>query len=224
MEMTRLGPHAARGKIGTLAADLVQSVLPNSRRWPRTHPIPCPFDDQDGYVYPDLFWKDQTAMVEVKAGIKRFYVRVTQHRSYDWIRDNGTLPVYRPRLFYAFVHYKPAGRVGDMQEKDLTYKFESMVKSILILDSRIVDYLAIDFGDYGKDWSTPLSERMGGAWTNLYRITPARLRPFLDCPVEDVPSTVGTRVVGWPEFSRFPTRVLTHQRRPRRWHGALPFE
>jgi len=234
------GPQSARVAVGYMAEGLVATLM-GARDW--TLPgfaIPSrvaeEFDRSPYSAEPDLWCDNDSSLVEVKAGIRRFYVTKRQLRSYTWIRDQGDpakVWVYRPRVSYAFVHYelgapvKSFDTIGSLLEATLR-----SIKYILVLDSRLVEILAKEYGSWDKGSITPLSPLLGD-WAPYYRFTPSRLAPWVADPraemksrglakkrwhVRDLKRSVSTPVGVLPSV---PTLHVYPKRNHRKWEGPL---
>jgi len=223
------GPQSGRNVVGDVCEDLVADLI-GGRRWPSWPLIPVPRtvardeDGEDFLLTPDLFWPERTAYVEVKAGIAKFYVTVTQHAAYGRIRDRATDPIDRPRVFYAFVAYKPELPVGKKRAvSELVADVLAHVRFVLILDSRIVDRLASEVGSHGRDWVTPLSPMLG-AWRDLYFFTPGKIEWMLSATRRELTARFGSDQRVRDIAAAYPVRIVGPKRRARTWRGPLPFE
>ena len=183
------GPQVAKNAVGHMAEQLVSRVL-GARIWDADlPPFEVPRDvatETDGSPYgllPDAWWGRQSALVEVKAGIDRFFTTERQWRSYLWARDTqgSGLPVERPRVFYAFVayrlpqlteRYRGTHEVIDDALRGLRY--------LVVADSRLVEtYLAE--ANHRPEKTGPLSPLLG-SWAAHWSIRSHRLQEWADAP------------------------------------------
>jgi len=223
------GPQSGRTVVGDTCEAHVARLL-GARRWPDWPLLPVPRtvardDDGDDFLLrPDLFWPAETALVEVKAGIAKFYVTVVQHAAYGWLRDHGVGPVRQPRVYYAFVAYRTERKVGARRSvRDLEADVVNGIRFVLVLDSRLVDVLAADFGSHGRDWTTPLSPMLG-KWRDHYFFTPGKLEWLLSASRDDLTGRFGGGIRRTAINSGPPAVIIGIKRRSRRWLGPLPFE
>lgn len=221
------GSQYGRNIVGDLFEAMVADLL-DGRRWPGWPLIPIPRevarDDvgDDYLLQPDVFWPSESAMVEVKAGINKFYVTISQHQAYSWVRDQAKWPIAKPRVFYAFVAYRTEQKVGKRRSvQDLQEDAARNVQFVLIVDSRLLDLLLPSFGTEGRDWISPLSPMLG-AWRDRYLVTPTKLSRLMSMSRTDLTDQFGSdwRVT---DISGS-VRIIRRHRRSRRWIGPLPFE
>ena len=183
------GPHVAKSAVGYLMERIVARVL-GARVWDAALP---PFavpravaTETDGTAYgllPDVWWGQQSALVEVKAGIDRFFTTERQWNAYRWARDTQVsgLPVERPRVFYAFVAYSldqrtdrygTAHAVMDAALRGLRY--------LVVADSGLVESFVANANHRG-DQETPLSGLLGN-WSAHWSIRTRRLQVWAEHP------------------------------------------
>lgn len=184
------GPQVAKNVTGLAAERLVASVI-GARLWDGALPpfyvpraVATESDDSPYALVPDAWWPKHSALVEVKAGIARFYTTERQWKSYRWARDTPVtaLPVRRPRVFYAFVGYKLTKRsdrypgahalVNDMLQS---------IRYIVVADSRLVERFIAESGSYRTDHVGPLSPMLG-IWHAHWNIRAHRLQAWADAP------------------------------------------
>ena len=183
------GPQLAKNVVGHAVERLVSRLL-GARVWDHDMPpleVPSSVaTETDGTPYglmPDAWWGRQSALVEVKAGIDRFFATERQWKSYRWARDTAGsgLPVERPRVFYAFVAYRMsklthryagAHEVIDDALRGLRY--------VVVADSRLVESYLSDANHRGEQ-TGPLSPLLG-AWAAHWSIRAAKLQAWADEP------------------------------------------
>lgn len=179
----QIGACAGRVHIGRWAEKWVGSHLPGSRDWPDSLPYTVPhiqdaINPKEAYsFYPDLWWPAHRALVEVKAGIRRYYVTRRQLLGYQYLLDSS--PIQGIRVYYAFVPYQLQKKMVKYSLTRLEGEFSaSMGGPPTLLDLGLVSKLAEESGFWGKDTVTPLSHLLG-AWEDYARITPTKLQAFL---------------------------------------------
>lgn len=217
-------PTTARVFIGVLAERLVAEVL-DARLWDRAMPtFPVDREVATGsgggrYVLaPDIWWAREAGFVEVKAGIERFFLAERQWNAYLWAQRAGAgkLPVYQPRVFYAFVAYRlpqPAGKYPSL------YTFGEAalagVQYLLVLDSRLVAS-ELHGNTLVADWGGPLSPLLG-IYEAHYSLRAGRLSSW-GRPLPDVRARL--RDVGGRWVVRdIDTRALTLRLLAEGWGG-----
>lgn len=226
------GPADLRRITGHMGELVVREAL-GAQRWTSSaYTVPPqvathPLDPKSAYdINPDLWWPEQTALVEVKAGIKgrRYYVTKRQLDSYAWIRVHGRAPIPSPRVFYAFVcfeHPYADRRKGSARPRvaDVVKHLRQHIWHVVVADLTLVLQWSRTFGHTDHDWITPLSPKLG-AWENYYRITPTRLdRVCTTDPCAGLPDAIRRRVQHTHDGK---VRRLVIDRPPRVWHGPPP--
>lgn len=185
------GVSGAKNLVGDLAEALAGQLLGAEPWYP--HPgfdIPEEVvEGEHGYGYtlePDLFWKQDTALIEVKAGISRFYVTKKQFASYKWLRDGGLPgrhPIHRPRVYYAFMSYRTPRRSTDyLSVGDYLNAVLHTTRYMLFLDSNLVQWMADRSGS--RDFANEPESPDGIVYHPYHRITAASLEPFALFPQE----------------------------------------
>lgn len=187
---TARGPQVAKNAVGTAMERLVARTI-GARLWDQRLPaFPIPREvatEVDGTPYgllPDAWWAKQSALVEVKCGIARFYTTERQWRAYRWARDTqlSGLPVVRPRVFYAFVGYRLDRRSDKYAGAHaIVDDAIAQLRYILVVDSRLVEAFIGESPAVQEDHVGPLSPLLG-AWNAHWNIRAHRLQAWADNP------------------------------------------
>jgi hypothetical protein len=241
------GPQVAKNVVGSAAERLVARAL-GARPWdPSMPPFEVPADvatETDGSPYglvPDAWWARHSGLLEVKAGIARFYTTERQWRSYLWARDTqgSGLPIERPRVFYGFFAYSLSQRTDKYPGAHAVLDDAlSRLRYILVFDSQLVARV-IAGSSTTEDWEGPLSPMLG-AWHAHYNIRAHRLQGWAEAPrarLDELglsrwraPSIKATfraacdELVreGWARVPDVPAYVIAPCRRPRIGPAVFP--
>ena len=245
-----VGPQVAKNAIGLAAERLVARAL-GARTWDHDlPPFPVPSSvavESDGSpltLAPDAWWGRQSALIEVKAGIARFYVTERQWKAYVWARDTqrSGLPVARPRVFYAFVAYrlpKVTSRYPGLHE--VLDDALSGIRYIVVVDSTLVARLISGGCAYRGDCAGPLSLTLG-VWNAHYSVRAHQLQRWADDPrgsLDDLGNAFGSwrprsfraslqaaaaelADAGWAQVPDVPAVVLAPRRKRRVSPTLLP--
>lgn len=242
------GPQVAKNTVGDMAERLVVRAL-GARLWDAKLPafqVPGHIaTESDGSPYgllPDAWWARHSALLEVKAGIARFYTTERQWKSYVWARDTvgSALPIERPRVFYAFVGYSLSKRSDQYAgEHDVLNDALRGLRYIVVADSRLVERYIAESGSYATDHVGPLSPMLG-IWHAHYNIRAHRLQAWADDPRAQLAArklfrwragsfrttlrAVSAELVanGWEPVPDIPAVVIAPCRRPRLGPAVLP--
>lgn len=234
------GPQVAKNVVGTVAERIVARTV-GARLWDsRVPPFSVPPSvavETDGSPYgllPDAYWARHSGLLEVKAGIARFYVTERQWRSYRWARDTqrSGLPIERPRVFYGFVAYDLSKRTDRYRGAyEIIDDALQRLRYVLVLDSQLVERIVAGCS-VTDDWEGPLSPMLG-AWHAHYNIRAHRLAAWAKEPramlderrltrwrasrLQATFRTVRDELAreGWAEAPDVPAYVLAPSRRPR---------
>jgi hypothetical protein len=242
------GPQVAKNAIGDAAERLVSRAL-GARLWDDTLPaftvpehVAVETDGSPYALLPDAWWAPQSALLEVKAGIARFYTTERQWRSYRWARETqrSGLPIDRPRVFYAFVGYDLAKRSDRYADSHAVIDDALRgLRYIVVADSKLVETFIGESGSYAVDHVGPLSPMLG-VWHAHYNIRAHRLQAWADSPREQLDARGLTRwragsfrerlreaaaelaADGWATMPDIPAVVLRPSRRARPGPAILP--
>ena len=189
------GPCDLRRVTGHVAEELVAERLGISTWTGPDFSVPASFvthpdDPSSGYATrPDLWWPDETAVVEVKSGFRgrRYYVSCAQLHSYQYVNRYANYPIRRPRVYYAFVGFdhpytglskRDISRltVGDVMES-----LRRNHRQVIVAPLSLVSAWARLWGTTGKTWSGPLSPMLG-SYDAYYRFTVSKVEAALAAP------------------------------------------
>jgi len=242
------GPQVAKNAVGDVAERLVARVL-GAQLWDGALPaftvpdrVAVETDSSPYALLPDAWWAPQSALIEVKAGIDRFYTTARQWRSYRWARDTqrSGLPIDRPRVFYAFIRYdlpKRSDRYNNSHA--LVDDMLCGLRYIVVADSKLVETFIGESGSDMVDHAGPLSPMLG-AWHAHYNIRAHRLQAWADAPREQLDARgfiywhVGSlrnrlraasaelAASGWAAIPDIPVVVLRPSRRSRPGPAVFP--
>lgn len=242
------GPQVAKNTVGDMAERLVVRAL-GARLWDSKLPaFAVPKEvatESDGTPYellPDAWWARHSALVEVKAGIARFYTTERQWKSYLWARDAQAsgLPIERPRVFYAFVGYNLAKRSDRYTgAHEVINDAIRQLRYVVVADSQLVERYIAESGSYQTDRSGPLSPMLG-IWHAHYNIRAHRLLAWAKDPRGQLDARGLSRwragsfkptlraasdelvANGWEPVPDIPAVVIAPCRRPRPGPAVLP--
>lgn len=137
-----------------------------------------PFD-----LKPDMFWREQTALVEVKGGRWGYWLHVhsDQLAAYEAVRDRASWPLYRPRVVYALFGYElPKTCKRYRKVGDLLKALVAGVRCGAYLDVQLVSHLAREKGTT-PGYESRLEQQLG-AYKPIARITPGDVQSIARDP------------------------------------------
>lgn len=223
----------AKNYVGTFFENLAGAVL-GAEEWPQG----LGYIGHAGMHEPDLLLRDRAEIVEVKAARRsfKFHVCRAQLQAYEHATQTAAGPIDFPAVSYAFVSYQPKHKLTAYPRLGgLIDALAASIDYLAVLDISVVRAIGARFG-CSKGYTTPLSPVLG-KWEELFRVTPTRVRPFVDAPeealaayglaatdyeIERHPAVSVDVSTAWPEASvrLFPyVRIMTP--RTRRWEGPL---
>lgn len=242
------GPQVAKNTVGDMAERLVCRAL-GARLWDARLPafeVPAHVaTESDGSPYgllPDAWWAPQSALLEVKAGIARFYTTERQWKAYRWARDTAAsgLPIEKPRIFYAFVGYNLSKRSDKFSDAhEVVDDALRNLRYIVVADSRLVEHYIGQSGSYHTDHEGPLSSLLG-IWHAHWNVRAHRLQAWADDPRGQLDALKLTRwragsfrptlrlvgrelqAAGWATMPDIPAVVIAPARRARPGPAILP--
>lgn len=149
-----------------------------------------PDDSRSGYdIVPDLWWPQESAIVEVKSciGGRKYYVTRRQLMAYRHLRIAAREPIRSPRVYYAFVDMEhPLAEVPEGKARNAKLKRSTageilsrlQIRSATLVDLSVVWAWCEKLGSNGRDFRTPLSPLLG-LYEEYYRLTPRRISDYL---------------------------------------------
>lgn len=222
----------AKSYVGTFFEDVASAVL-NAEEWPQG----AGFIGETGSHEPDLLLRDCAGIAEVKAARRsfKFHVDAAQLHAYEAAAASRAGPIPHPTVSYVFVSYQVKWKLAKYKRLgDLIDALAGGVEYLAVLDVAAVRAIGDRFG-CSKGYTTPLSDMLG-KWEQNYRVTPTRIRPFVEDPASalaeygltgwtvDTVSAVEVDVsAAWPGaiVKPFPFVRVAPPRMASRWDGPI---